>query len=318
MNPPNPSNHNRKGGGSCPYRDLYIYYLQGRLKPAGEFFRANFIGNWEEDNYSFLFFSSPAQPEIDELLRTQPHLTFLDSFEMSYDQWQSGKITTIHHGRFRILPAWESQADHYQRTQSDINTILLDPGVVFGNGNHPTTCDCLDALESAFAPGIPQTILDLGTGTGVLALAAAQLGAKRILAVDLNPLAVKTAQKNVLLNKLNRSVLVTQGRAENCIDLAADLVIANIHYDVMRELVHSKGFLQKKQFILSGLLRSEARALAATLAKLPVKVQKMWTHDGIWHTFYGGIAKTSTQDEKAKNSFKIFSARPHPARKGLL
>ncbi len=290
MNPPNPFSLKRRDGDVCPCRDLYIYYLQGRLGPAGNLFQDNFIGNWEEEDYTFLFFSSPARREVEDLLRTQPQLTFLDSFEMSYDQWQSEKFTAIHHGRFCILPAWETQIDHPAYAKSDLKTILLDPGVVFGNGRHPTTCDCLDALELAFGPMVPETILDLGTGTGLLALAAAQLGAQRILAVDLNPLAVKTAQKNVHLNELEGSVLVTQGRAEDCIDFAADLVIANIHYDVMRPIIQSKGFLQKKQFILSGLLRSEAKALAETLEKLPVGVQKMWTHDGIWHTFYGGTA----------------------------
>ena len=122
----------------------------------------------------------------------------------------------------------------------------------------------------------------------MLALAAAHLGAKKILAVDLNPLAVNTAQKNVHLNELRSVILVARSRAQDCIGFQADLVIANIHWEVMRELVLSDGFLQKKQFILSGLLRSQASDLAGIIAKLPVKIQKMWTQDGIWHTFYGG------------------------------
>lgn len=294
MNLPEDPHHNRRENDGCPYQELYIYYLEGRLKPVTKMFRDNFIGNWEEENFSFLFFSSPARCEVENLVRTQPQLTLLDSFQMSYDQWQSEKFTVQHHGQFCILPAWEARSN--QNTESDKKTILLDPGVVFGNGTHPTTGDCLSAMALAFAPTPPQTILDLGTGTGVLALAAAHLGGKKILAVDLNPLAVKTAQKNVRLNEFRRSVLVAQGRAENCIDFTADLVIANIHYKVMQELVHSQGFLQKKQFILSGLLRTEAKALSEILAKLPVKVQKMWTHDGIWHTFYGGTGETSPQD----------------------
>jgi ribosomal protein L11 methyltransferase len=304
MNLPKDPHHNRPEKDGCPYQDLYIYYLQGRLKPAAEMFRDNFIGNWEEENYSFLFFSSPAQREIEDLLRTQTQLTYLDSFQMSYDQWQSEKFTALHHGQFCILPAWEALPDQdsnqdshlgsSQGSESDKKIILLDPGVVFGNGTHPTTGDCLDALELAFATKPPETVLDLGTGTGLLALAAARLGGKKILAVDLNPLAVKTAQNNVRLNELAAAVLVAQGRAENCIDFTADLVIANIHYDVMRELVRTKGFLLKRRFILSGLLRSEAKVLSEILAKLPVKVQKMWTHDGIWHTFYGGTTNAST------------------------
>ena len=56
---------------ASPYKDLYIYYLQGRLKSGKEIFQENFIGNWEEDNFSFLFFSSPARHDVEKLLRSQ-------------------------------------------------------------------------------------------------------------------------------------------------------------------------------------------------------------------------------------------------------
>jgi ribosomal protein L11 methyltransferase len=294
MDLPEDPHHSHREKDGCPYQDLYIYYLEGTLQPGIAVLHDNFIGNWEEDNFSFLFFSSPARHEVEKLVRAQPQLTLLDSFQMSYDQWQSERFISQHRGPFQILPAWEAQSD--QNTESDKKTILLDPGVVFGNGTHPTTGDCLAALELAFGPAPPETVLDLGTGTGVLALAAAHLGAKKILAVDLNPLAVSTAQKNVHLNEFRSLILVARSRAQDCIDFQADLVIANIHWKIMRELVHSEGFLQKKQFILSGLLRSEARVLSDILAKLPVKIQKMWTQDGIWHTFYGGTGDIAKQD----------------------
>ena len=95
----------------CPYEDLYIYYLRGRLKPEKDIFKDNFIGNWEEENFSFLFFSSPAQSDVAKLLATQPQLTYLDSYRMSYDQWQSEKFTAFQHGKFWIIPAWESWPD---------------------------------------------------------------------------------------------------------------------------------------------------------------------------------------------------------------
>ena len=103
----------------------------------------------------------------------------------------------------------------------------------------------------------------------------------------MNLLAAKTAKNNVCLNELEDKVLVAQGRAEDFINCPADLVIANIHYDVMQNLIRSEGFLHKRSFVLSGLLRSEAKALVNMLARLPVKVIKTWTHEGIWHTFYG-------------------------------
>jgi ribosomal protein L11 methyltransferase len=71
------------------------------------------------------------------------------------------------------------------------------------------------------------------------------------------------------------------------IDSSLDLVIANIHYDVMKHLITSQGFLKKKWFILSGLLRSQARDIRFRLSRQPVRILKTWEGDGIWHTFFG-------------------------------
>ena len=72
-------------------------------------------------------------------------------------------------------------------------------------------------------------------------------------------------------------------------DFTSDLVVSNIHYDVMKNLIRATGFLKKKRFILSGLMRSEAARIASTLADLPVEMIRRWDQDGIWHTFYGAI-----------------------------
>ena len=269
-----------------PYRDLFIYYLQGRVKFDGAFMRANFIGNWEEEDFSFLFFSSPAATQVDGLLQSQPELTYIDSYQMSYEQWHGARLEAYDHGQFRIIPCWLNN-----RGLTDVPDgkfpIILDPGVVFGTGTHPTTHDCLDALELAYSRTTPHTVLDLGTGTGVLALAAACLGAKRILAVDYNMLAAQTAERNVRLNNRKDNVVVVRGRAEALIHCPADLIIANIHFEVMQQLLACGAFLMQKAFILSGLLRREAKEVANILARMPVKVMKTWTHEGIWHTFYG-------------------------------
>jgi ribosomal protein L11 methyltransferase len=267
-----------------PKRDLYIYYLKGRLKPEGGMFQNNFIGNWEEEDDSFLFFSSPASLQIQNLLYHQRQLSYIDSYEMSYDQWLGEVFSTFEHGKFRITPAWDSGED---RNNDDKIEILLDPGLVFGTGTHPTTRDCLEALETASRSMEFKTVLDLGTGTGLLSLAAARLGSKRVVAVDLNLLAARTAARNVQLNQLEDRVVIVQGKAEDVIAYPADLVIANIHYDVMRHLINAQGFLDKKRFILSGLLRSEAKQIADNLARHPVIILKQWARDGIWHTFYG-------------------------------
>jgi len=74
-------------------------------------------------------------------------------------------------------------------------------------------------------------------------------------------------------------------------DFHADLVVTNIHYDVMKHLINSKGFLNKGKFILSGLLRSQAEEINYILSQHPVKILKQWNRDGIWHTFLGTICQ---------------------------
>lgn len=284
LNRPHPAPAN---AGSCPYDDLYIYQLGGRLTSHKEIPPDRFIGNWEEDDCSFLFFSDPAHDEIKALLSAQPQLTFIDSYQMSYEQWQGVKFTTFDQGCFKIIAPWEWDND--SNRQPDKIPIFLDPGLAFGTGTHPTTRDCLDAVQLACRDRTPDRVLDLGTGTGLLALATARLGCRLNLAVDLNLLAAKTAKKNVTLNRLEKQIAVVQGHAETFINCPADLLIANIHYNVMQKLICSKGFSNQKRFILSGLLRSEAKQVRIELERLSVKILKSWTHAGIWHTFYGKI-----------------------------
>ena len=280
--------NNQENTCAGPYQELFIYYLKGRLKADGKTLPDNCIGNWEEEEDSFLFFSRPAFEQVENLLSRQPQLSYIDSYHMPYDQWLGEVFSTFEHGKFRVIPPWEGSRERNNTNGAKLS-ILLDPGLVFGTGTHPTTRDCLDALELAAGSKKFNTVLDLGTGTGLLALAAAKLGSKGVVAVDLNLLAAKTAERNVRLNHLQHRVVTVQGRAEDIIAYPADLVIANIHYDVMRRLVNERSFFTKKRFILSGLLRSEARDIANILARHPVTILKQWTHEGIWYTFYGRI-----------------------------
>ena len=270
----------------APYKDLYIYYLQGRLKADQKIFSNNFIGNWQEDEFSFLFFSKPSRDEVEKILTLHPELTFVDEFYMTYNQWQGGEIIPFEVGRFVIIPSWQKQFKKMDSCRNQL-TIILDPGVVFGAGTHTTTQDCLNALELVFSREKIESVLDLGTGTGLLALAASRLGCNNILAVDFNFLAASTALRNVRLNRLQNHIIIVQGRAEDFIDSPSDLVIANIHYDVMKHLIASPKFFNNKWFILSGLLRSQARDLLYELSKNRVRIVKKWERDGIWHTFLG-------------------------------
>jgi ribosomal protein L11 methyltransferase len=266
---------------SPPCSDLFIYYLEGSLQHDPSELK-HFIGNWQEDGFSFLFFSQPSLNQVQELIRISPLLRLIDQYQMSYDDWVGDKIAPFSTDRFFIYPPWDSSLP-----PSSKMPITLDPGVVFGTGAHPTTRDCLEALENTFEAESIGSAIDLGTGTGILAIAAARLGCPLTLAVDMNRLAAKTAARNIQLNRLQSSILAVQASADNFIHIQADLLIANIHYDVMKRLVCSEGFLNKKRFILSGLLRSEAADIENRLLQLPVTILNKWVRDGIWYTYQG-------------------------------
>lgn len=268
--------HNR------PYTDLYIYLLNGEVAEGYEdHLGTSFVGNWVEDDSSFLFFGQPSQKEVDYLLETCPGLELIESHHFTYEQWQGGGLESFRIDDFIVVPPWE-KGDHDDGTGI---RILLDPGVVFGNGLHPTTRDCLKALTYAGRHKPFKRVLDLGTGTGVLALAAAFLDAESVLGVDINPLCVKTAISNVKLNGLSDRVRMVDGPAEDFIYDTADLVVANIHHEVIVRLMAAGGFRDTERFIISGLFRSQLRDIRTRLEMRNFRVLREWDHDMTWFTF---------------------------------
>jgi len=136
--------------------------------------------------------------------------------------------------RLIIKPAWED----YEAEVGEV-VIELDPGMAFGTGQHATTRLCLVALEGFLRPGA--AVLDLGTGSGILAIAAAKLGASSVLALDINPAAVEVARSNVEANGLARLVAVAEGtlpQGRGTWQGSFDLVAANIVADVIEELAY--------------------------------------------------------------------------------
>lgn len=271
------------GGRPAPYERLYIYYIQGRLGSAGRPQHDGFIGAWAEEGDTFLFFSAPADQAVQDWLAGPPEAVLVDRYEMSYADWQGGRLECLTTPRLIIRTPWSPPgpaADSRPRLE-------LDPGVVFGNGLHPTTRDCLAALERLAADRFPEAFLDLGTGTGILALAALRLGARRGLAVDLNLLAAETARANVRRNGLEGRLAVVQGRAEELVACPAELVIANLHFDALARVLEADGWPGKRVCLLSGLLRSEAPRVLERLASRGFELRERWVCDGVWHTFLG-------------------------------
>jgi ribosomal protein L11 methyltransferase len=270
------------------YKNLYIYYLEGSLKREEEsHLGPTFLGNWTEEDSSFLFFTQPSKDLVQRIIDKYKRLRLLDEFHFTYEEWVGGKVIPRKVSRFLIVPPWE---DH-QQNDGDLK-MLLNPGVVFGTSLHATTRDSLLALLE-IADKLPSyRVLDLGTGTGILAIGAALLGAEKILAVDNNPLAVKTAALNVKLNGFEEHIEVRDGLAEDVINLPSDLLIANIQHDIILKLIKEKGFIKKKYFILSGLMRSQARNIRLELSRYPVDIIYEWDNDMVWHTILGKVKES--------------------------
>jgi len=268
-----------------PYEQLYIYYLEGRTDQLPPLLdqESGFIGNWEEEGFSFLFFSSPSDDHVETIVSLNPGLKLLDRYEMTCEEWHGDRIESYTSGSLCISPPWKIPFVN----KKGIKHILLDPGVVFGTGRHQTTEDCLAYIEYLCQHEAVDTVMDIGTGTGLLAMAAAALGCKRIVALDFNLLAVRTTLNNVRLNLFENRILPIQARGQDFIDMPADLVVANIHYDVMKDLIETRGFLEKPWFILSGLLKTETENVIASLAEKPVTIVEHSCPDGVWNTILG-------------------------------
>jgi ribosomal protein L11 methyltransferase len=278
-----PSQQNAAGR-LVPDTRLYIYYFKGRVRARRADLGRWFIGHWEEDDCSFIFSDAPVDDEMRMLAQQDPALLLADRFDMSYGEWQPLDGLPLAAGGFYLCPPWASQPP-----AADYRRLVLDPGLVFGSGCHATTHDCLEALEIVCYndENKIETAVDIGTGTGVLAVAAALNGIKRVIGVDNNLLAAETAGHNVTLNKVDDKVLIIKGSALAPAYRQADLIMANIHYDVMDDIIDSPLFHGSRWFILSGLLRTPAGKILERLKNFPVEIIKIWNSDEIWYTVLG-------------------------------
>ncbi|MCF7752918.1 MULTISPECIES: 50S ribosomal protein L11 methyltransferase [Paenibacillus] len=138
--------------------------------------------------------------------------------------------------RLTIKPTWEE----YTPESPDEKIIELDPGMAFGTGTHPTTSLCLRTLETVIQGG--EEVIDVGTGSGILAIGAIKLGAKHVLALDLDPVAVISARENVELNGLEQQITVKESDLLSVlgsqdpalgVQLPVKVVVANILAEII-------------------------------------------------------------------------------------
>jgi ribosomal protein L11 methyltransferase len=158
--------------------------------------------------------------------------------------------------RFVVKPPWAKA-----RLRKGEIPIEIDPGMAFGTGTHATTQLCMEALEKRLKKrGL--TVLDVGTGSGILSIAAARSGASEVWGIDIDPMAVEIARENVSQNGVSQQVKILKARIAE-IHKRFDLVVANIDFkNLKRSRKTLSGRLKKRGFlILSGILDKEEERL---------------------------------------------------------
>jgi ribosomal protein L11 methyltransferase len=175
-----------------------------------------------------------------------------DWLEEWKQNWQPVEI-----GRFIIAPPWSNLGDTHDRL-----IIRIEPGMAFGTGTHETTRLCLDAIEKHFAGG---SFLDVGTGTGILAIAAAKLFPEaHIEACDTDETAVAIARENAAANGVSDQIDFRVGSVEES-TASADLVCANLTADVITQILPSLVGVTCGKLILSGILETQVEMVRAGL-----------------------------------------------------
>ena len=175
-----------------------------------------------------------------------------------------------------IRPSWLAEPDE---AQADDIVLTLDPGMAFGTGLHPTTQMCLQALEQWLQSGM--SVLDVGTGSGILAILAARLGAAPIVAVDTDELAVKTALANAAQNQVTAQIAVQTGTLKTIPQRDWDVVVVNILAPVILVMIKQDGLLdyigEDGRLILSGIIDEQMAGVVTAVQQAGGRIQQTLT-----------------------------------------
>ena len=178
-----------------------------------------------------------------------------------------------------VKPSWEE----FSPAPGD-RIIEIDPGMAFGSGTHETTAMCIGMLENSISGG--EHVIDVGTGSGILAIAAALLGAGHVLAVDIDPDAVRVARENVAHNGLDRKVDVRQGNLLDHVNQTCDICVANIISDVI--ISFAKPLMNHIRpgglFLCSGIVKERSEEVRKALEDAGYQILKT-EYRGEWTAF---------------------------------
>lgn len=180
--------------------------------------------------------------------------------------------------RVWIQPSWL----HAENVDNDDLVITLDPGMAFGTGLHPSTRMCIEAMEKLVQPGF--SMLDIGTGTGILAIVAAGFGATKVLALDTDRIAVRTARENVKQNHVSKQIELLQGSLASIGPSEWDIVVVNILAPVIIGLIQQEliSYLSPAgRIIMSGIIDDQVDGVRNALAQAGGEVTRKLT-TGDW------------------------------------
>ncbi|MEK4431862.1 50S ribosomal protein L11 methyltransferase [Paenibacillus sp. FSL M7-0802] len=191
--------------------------------------------------------------------------------------------------RLTIKPTWED----YEPASEDEKIIELDPGMAFGTGTHPTTSLCLRTLESVIKGG--EEVIDVGTGSGILAIGAVKLGAKHVLALDLDPVAVSSARENTRLNGLEERITIKESDLLSVlnasdptlgIQLPVKLVVANILAEIILLFIDDvyKALEPGGIYIASGIWKNKEEVVETALKAAGFEIAEI-SRDEDWLAF---------------------------------
>jgi ribosomal protein L11 methyltransferase len=191
-----------------------------------------------------------AQQEIGEKV-PQARFALEDVVEKDWSvEWRT-QIKSVTLGRLWVGPPWERAT-----APADKVCLFIEPKMAFGTGDHPTTSLCLAAVDDFMASHLEASVLDVGTGTGVLAFAAKKLGAQRCVGVDNDPTSVELAKECAVENSIDGVELSTKTLTD--IDGTFDLVVANILANTLVDLAPLIAPKVKRRLVLAGVLVPQA------------------------------------------------------------
>lgn len=208
-------------------------------------------------------------------LRGLPPAQFRDLPDQDWVSLTQSQFEPIPIGpRLVIRPSWHAP------DATRLTEVILDPGLAFGTGSHPTTRMCLEWIEQCMPAGC--SLIDYGCGSGILAIAAARLGAQPVLAVDIDEQAVASTRANAELNQ----VAVTAHSTRSGVDTPAQVVLANILANPLKVLapVLEALVLPGGTLVLAGLLDRQVEEVSAAYREIPLQVFR--SRDG-WSCLVG-------------------------------